>query len=333
MRRREILTLLAGAATGVPGGLAAQPQPTAAGRLPVVGLLAIGRTDRQPSPPTRIVPSALAALGWIDGQNFRLAVREGTGDVESVMPLIDELVRMPADVLVVSGGTLVSRLVPATRTIPIVMAASAIDPVQAGWAESYARPGGNVTGLTLANDETIPKQVQLLKEAVPAIAHVGFIKTRSNPVTQEIAEIGQKAAAAIDMKASLGLVEEVGEVEPEIDRLRREGVNALLVVADPIIDNFREHIAEAAIARGLPTAGQISFYADAGFLVTYAPVLSAIHRRAAIFADRILRGAKAADLPIERPTKFVFALNLKTAKRIGIIVSPTLLSLADEVIE
>ena len=279
------------------------------------------------------MPSALAALGWIDGQNFRLAVREGTGDVESVMPLIDELVRMPADVLVVSGGTVVSRLVPATRTIPIVMAASAIDPVQAGWAESYARPGGNVTGLTLANDETIPKQVQLLKEAVPAIAHVGFIKTRSNPVTQEIAEIGQKAAAAIDMKASLGLVEEVGEVEPEIDRLRREGVNALLVVADPVIDNFREHIAEAAIARGLPTAGQISFYANAGFLVTYAPVLSAIHRRAAIFADRILRGAKAADLPIERPTKFVFALNLKTAKRIGIIVSPTLLSLADEVIE
>jgi putative tryptophan/tyrosine transport system substrate-binding protein len=307
MRRREILTLLAGAAAGVPGGLAAQPQLTAAGRLPVVGLLAIGRTDRQPSPPTRIVPSALAALGWIDGQNFRLAVREGTGDVESVMPLIDELVRMPADVLVVSGGTVVSRLVPATRTIPIVMAASAIDPVQAGWAERYARPGGNVTGLTLANDETIPKQVQLLKEAVPAIAHVGFIKTRSNPVTQEIAEIGQKAAAAIDMKASLGLVEEVGEVEPEIDRLRREGVNALLVVADPIIDNFREHIAEAAIARGLPTAGQISFYADAGFLVTYAPVLSAIHRRAAIFADRILRGAKAADLPIERPTKFAAA--------------------------
>src|SRR5215207_4771067 len=97
-----------------------------------VGLLAIGRTDRQPSPPTLIVRSALAALGWIDGQNFRLAVREGTGHVESVMPLIDELVRMPADVLVVSGGTVVSRLVPATRTIPIVMAASAIDPVRAG---------------------------------------------------------------------------------------------------------------------------------------------------------------------------------------------------------
>ncbi|HKH34758.1 MAG TPA: ABC transporter substrate-binding protein [Beijerinckiaceae bacterium] len=333
MRRREILTLLAGAAAGVPGDLAAQPQPAGAGRLPVVGLLAIGRTDRQPSPSTRIVPSALAALGWTEGHNFRLVVREGNGHLESVTPLIEELLQMQADVIVASGATVVSRLAPATRTVPIIMAASSIDPVRAGWAASYASPGGNVTGLTLANDEIVPKQVQLLKDAIPAIRHVGFVKTRSNPVTQEIADIGQKTAAAMEMKASLGLVEEAQDVEPEIDRLRSEGVDALLVVADPIIDNFRERIAEAAIARDLPTAGQISFYADAGFLLTYAPVLSAIHRRAAIFADRILRGAKAADLPIERPSKFVFALNLKTAKRIGLIVSPTLLSLADEVIE
>jgi putative tryptophan/tyrosine transport system substrate-binding protein len=332
MRRREILTLLAGAA-GMPGDLAAQPQPAGAGRLPVVGLLAIGRTDRQPSPSTRIVPSALAALGWTESYNFRLVAREGNGHLESVTPLIEELLRMPADVIVASGATVVSRLVPATRTVPIIMAASSIDPVRAGWAASYARPGGNVTGLTLANDEIIPKQVQLLKEAVPAIRHVGFVKTRSNPVTQEIADIGQNAAAVMQMKASLGLVEEAQDVESEIDRLRSEGVDALLVVADPIIDNLRERIAEVAIARGLPTAGQISFYADAGFLLTYAPVLSAIHRRAAIFADRILRGAKAADLPIERPSKFVFALNLNTAKRMGLIVSPTLLSLADEVIE
>jgi putative ABC transport system substrate-binding protein len=332
VRRRDVLALFAGAAACAPGELAAQPL-AGAGPLPVVGILAIGRFDGQPSPSTRVVPSALAALGWAEGQNFRLVVREGNGHLESVMPLIEEFVRMPADLVVASGATVVSRLAPATRTIPIIMAASSIDPVRAGWAASYARPGGNVTGLTLANDETIPKQVQLLKEAVPATRHIGFIKTRSNPVTQEIADIGQATAAAMDMKASLGLVEEAQDVEPEIDRLRREGVDALLVVADPIIDNLRERIAEAAIMRGLPTAGQISFYADAGFLLTYAPVLSAIHRRAAIFADRILRGAKAADLPIERPSKFVFALNLKTAKRMGLIVSPTLLSLADEVVE
>jgi len=332
VRRREFITLLAGAAAGAPGELTAQPV-AGAGHLPVVGILAIGRFDGQPSPVTRVVPSALAALGWTEGQNFRLVVREGNGHLESVMPLIEELVRIPADLVIASGATVVSRLAPATRTIPIIMAASAIDPVRAGWATSYARPGGNVTGLTLANDEIIPKQVQLLKEAVPRIRHVGFIKTRSNPVTHEIADIGQATAAAMDMKASLGLVQEAQDVEPEIDRLRREGVDALLVVADPIIDNLRERIAEAAIARGLPTAGQISFYADAGFLLTYAPVLSAIHRRAAVFADRILGGAKAADLPIERPNKFVFALNLKTAKRMGLIVSPTLLSLADEVIE
>jgi len=270
VRRRQVLALLAGAAAGAPGKLAAQPL-AGAGRLPVVSILAIGRIDRQPSPSTRVVPSALAALGWTDGQNFRLVVQEGNGHLESVMPLIEELVRIPADVVVASGATIVSRLAPATRTIPIIMAASSIDPVRAGWAVSYARPGGNVTGLTLANDETIPKQVQLLKEAVPTIRHVGFVKTRSNPVTQEIAGIGQTTAAAMDIKASLGLVEEAQDVEPEIERLRSEGVDALLVVADPIIDNLRERIAEAAITRGLPTAGQISFYADAGFLLTYAP--------------------------------------------------------------
>src|SRR5829696_5228992 len=245
MRRRHILTLLAGAAASVPGGVMAQSQP-AAGRLPVCGLLAIARTDRQPSPSIRVVRSALAALGWADGENFRLVVREGNGHADSVTPLIEELVRLPADVVVASGATIVSRLAPATRTVPIIMAASSIDPVRAGWATSYASPGGNVTGLTLANDEIVPKQVQLLKDAIPTIRHVGFVKTRSNPVTQEIAEIGQKTAAAMDMKASLGLVEEAQDVEPEIDRLRREGVDALLVVADPIIDNLREQIAEAA---------------------------------------------------------------------------------------
>ena len=131
MRRRDILTLLAGAAASVPGGVMAQSQP-GAGRLPVVGLLAIGRTDRQPSPSTRIVPSVLAALGWADGENLRLVVREGNGHADSVTPLIKELVRLPADVIVASGATIVSRLAPATRTVPIIMAASSIDPVRAG---------------------------------------------------------------------------------------------------------------------------------------------------------------------------------------------------------
>jgi len=119
VRRRQVLALLAGAAAGAPGKLAAQPL-AGAGRLPVVGILAIGRIDRQPSPSTRVVPSALAALGWTDGQNFRLVVQEGNGHLESVMPLIEELVRIPADVVVASGATIVSRLAPATGTIPII---------------------------------------------------------------------------------------------------------------------------------------------------------------------------------------------------------------------
>jgi putative ABC transport system substrate-binding protein len=222
----------------------------------------------------RIVPSALAALGWTDGEKLRLVVREGDGHADSVTPLIEELLRIPTDVIVASGATIVSRLAPATRTVPIIMAASSIDPVRAGWAASYASPGGNVTGLTLANDEIVPKQVQLLKDAVPRIRHIGFIKTRSNPVTQEIAEIGQATAAAMEMKASLGLIEQAQDVEPEIDRLRREGVDALLVVADPSIDNLRERIAEAGwlsvIAKGTLSPVEVSVHDLAPLAATIA---------------------------------------------------------------
>ena len=303
-------------------------------RLPVVGLLAVGRPDGQPSPVARVIPSALAALGWKDGQNFRLLVREGNGEFDSLEPLMDELLRTPVDVIVAASGIVTSRLVAHTRSIPIVMSASGVDPVQAGWAESYARPGSNVTGLTLSNDEAIPKLVQLLKEAAPNMKQLGFLKTRSNTTTtQKILDIGRTAAVAIGIKTHVGLVEDIGEVEGELERLHQEGIDALIVLADPVIDNFRERIAEAAIERELPTAGQVSFYADAGFLLTYAPGLSAIHRRAAIFVDRILRGARPADLPIERPSKLLFTLNLKTARRMNLTVSPTLLSLADEVIE
>ena len=193
-------------------------------RLPVVGLLAVGRPDGQPSPVARVIPSALAALGWKDGQNFRLLVREGNGEFDSLEPLMDELLRTPVDVIVAASGIVTSRLLAHTRSIPIVMSASGVDPVQAGWAESYARPGSNVTGLTLSNDEAIPKLVQLLKEAAPNMKQLGFLKTRSNTTTtQKILDIGRTAAVAIGIKTHVGLVEDIGEVEGELERLHRAG--------------------------------------------------------------------------------------------------------------
>ena len=135
------------------------------------------------------------------------------------------------------------------------------------------------------------------------------------------------------LRASIGLVAGVMEVEPEIDRLRAEGADALLVLADPAIDNFRRQVAELAIQHRLPSAGQLTVYASAGFLITYAADLNAIHRRAAVYVDRILRGDRPGDLPIENPSKFVLTLNLNTARRMELIIPPGLLSLVDEVIE
>lgn len=330
MRRRDIIAGLT-ATAACPGSILAQSQSTPRGRPPfIVGVLAVGGPDSHSG---NIVPSALAALGWVDGRNIRLLVREGNGDIESLTPLIDELVGLPADVVVARGGAVVAKLLERRGAPPVVMSATSLDPVRAGWARSYAKPDGNVTGLTLANDEAINKQLQLLKHASPGVTHVGLLKTRGYTTTDEFASTGLEAARAMGLRASIGLVAGVMEVEPEIDRLRTEGADALLVLADPVMDNFRRQVAEVAIQRRLPSAGQLTVYASAGFLITYAADLNAIHRRAAVYVDRILRGDRPGDLPIERPSKFVLTLNLNTARRMELIIPPGLLSLVDEVIE
>src|SRR5215217_3794318 len=164
MRRRDIIAGLT-ATAACPGSILAQSQSTPRGRPPfIVGVLAVGGPDSHSG---NIVPSALAALGWVDGRNIRLLVREGNGDIESLTPLIDELVGLPADVVVARGGAVIAKLLERTGAPPVVMSATSLDPVRAGWARSYAKPDGNVTGLTLANDEAINKQLQLLKHASP----------------------------------------------------------------------------------------------------------------------------------------------------------------------
>jgi len=330
MRRRDVIAGFSASATVWPGFTLAQSSPTPIGRLPIVGVLAVGGSEMVSN---SVILSALAALGWVDGRNTRIAVREGDGRIESLTPFIHELLNMPADVIVARGGLVAGKLLEATRTTPIVVSATSLDPVRLGWAESYAKPARNVTGLTLANDEAISKQVQLLKYANPRLRHLALLKTRGNPWADDLVTAGKAAASEMGLRASFGLIAAASEVEPEIDRLRNEGVEGLLALADPVIDNFRRDIAEAAIKRRLLSAGQISVYARAGFLITYAADFNTMHRRAAVYVDRILKGERPGDLPIERPSKFVFTLNLDTARRMDLVISPTLLSLADEVIE
>lgn len=184
MRRRDVLRAVPAGAFGLLGSRAwAQ-----ASFLPRIGVVVVGRFDGRPAPLVGTIGPALASLGWIDGHTARVLVRDAQGRLDQLAPLIEELARVPVDVLVVGGATVAQEAVRVTQDIPIIVSGTGIDPVRAGWAESYARPGGNVTGLTLANDEVIDKQLEILRTAAPNMSHIGILATRANAATEPTAD-------------------------------------------------------------------------------------------------------------------------------------------------
>jgi putative ABC transport system substrate-binding protein len=330
MRRREAFWGLLAAPLLVRSGWS---QPA---RVPTVALLTVGRPEGpgDPSGPMHeTVRTALADLGWIDGQTVRLEVAHARGRIHDLGGIVEELARKQVDVIVAGGGTVTAASFKATRTIPIVMAASAFDPVHAGWAESYARPGRNVTGLTFATDDAVGKQLELLKKVAPGVGRVALLRTRGNLANAGIVERARSVAPQVGLETTIGDIGSADEVESTIQKLRNEGAEAVLAVVDPAMDNLRNRIAAVAIPLRMPTVGQLPFYAEAGFLITYAADLRLLHRRSAEYVDRILKGAKPGDIPIERPTKFLFTLNARTARAMNLAIDPTVLALADEVIE
>lgn len=281
----------------------------------------------------RTAAATLRDLGWIDGQNLRLEVVSAEGRLDRLPQLARDVVARAPTVIMTQGGTVTAAMMDATRDLPIVMGTSAFDPVERGWARSYGRPGGNLTGITFVADEAVDKQLELLKEAAPRIRHVGLLRTRGNDATRSILSRAQATAPRLGLRADVADVDGEDGVEPAIQVLRNTGADALLPIVDPIMDGLRRRIAEVAIQYRMPSAAQIGYYASAGILITYAADLTDLHRRSTAYVDRILRGAAPGELPIERPTKFTFTLNLRTARAIGLDVSPNLLARADEVIE
>lgn len=325
MRRREVL--IGVALLSATRSAAAQER-----RRPLVAIIILGR----PSAEFGIhltAPAALSDLGWVDGRNIQIETHDAQGRLADLRPLVEEVVRRKPDVIMAGGGTVTSEAAAATREIPIVMSASAFDPVERGWADSYSRPGRNVTGLTFAADEVVDKQLELLKEVAPEVRHVGLLRTRANEANRAIVERAEATALRLGLLTTIAEIAAADEIEPTIERLRRTGVDALLQIVDPVMDGLRDRVADAAIRHRLPSAGQLSFYARSGFLVTYAADLRALHVKASDYVDRILRGAKPGELPIERPSRFTFILNLRTARAMGLTIPPTLLARADEVIE
>jgi len=304
-----------------------------AGKVSRIGWLSAGfpRPDRDP--PVDAFRQGLRELGYVEGQNLVIEYRGAEGRDERLPDLAAELVRLHVDVLVAVGPIATRAAQHATRTLPIVMTGTA-DPVGAGFVASLARPGGNITGVSLLMAELPGKRLELLKETVPQSTRVAVLANPDNPVYEALRNNLTVAARALGLHLHVVEVHSADELDPAFAAVTREGADALMVLSDPaLMDNLRGRVADLAATHRLPAMYNWKMYVEAGGLMSYGPSLPERHRRAATYVDKLLKGANPADLPVEQPTKFELVINLKTAKALGLTVPPTILFQADEVIQ
>ena len=278
---------------------------------------------------------ALRELGYIEGQNIAIEYRYAEGKNDRLPGLATELVRLKVDIIVVAAGDVTIRAAKnATKTIPIVMTGQGTDPVRAGLVESLARPGGNVTGLTVLNRELGGKRLELLKEAVPKLARVAVLYDPASPGLHEVKEILPADARALKLTIQpweIRAVDDFEKVFAALNKQRPDGLYAL--TAGPVMRPNRKRIVDFALKSRLPSMCGSRETVEAGCLMSYSADLADGYRRVAIFVDKILKGASPADLPVEQPTKFQFVINLQTAKQIGLTIPPNVLARADKVIK
>jgi ABC-type uncharacterized transport system substrate-binding protein len=322
-RRRFLLIWLAGAfAVSLAGE--AQTQ----GRRPHVGLL----NAATPGRPEAAFRASLQALGYADGKNLVIGSRFAQGRAERLPALARELLAEKPDVIVTFGTTAAQAAKAVTTTTPIVMALAG-DPIAAGLAASLARPGGNITGLSLATPELAGKRVELLREALPSLTRItvlGDLLHAPRPVEVRHVENAARTLGVTVALVEFTRAEDLDRALREVAHMRPEG---LLVVNSALTATHRSRIIDSALKARIPVVSSTAEWAVAGALIIYAPSVIESCRRAAAYVDKILKGAKAGDLPIEQPTKFELVINLKTAKALGLTIPPSLLARADQVIE
>jgi putative tryptophan/tyrosine transport system substrate-binding protein len=276
---------------------------------------------------------ALGALGYVEGRDFIAEVRLGERKPGAVDILAADLVDRKVDVIIAAGDTAIRAARRATTTIPIVMVAGG-DAVAAGLAASLARPGGNVTGMTFLTSELAGKRLALLKEAVPAASRIAVLWNPENPGGPPDYRALQSAAELLKVTVQSFEVRKVGDFEQAFKLMTEARVQAVIALTDPVTSNFAgKVIADLAMKHRLPLVCDLSEFAHTGALLSYGPSLRAMAQRSAVFVDKILKGAKAADLPIEQPTKFDLTVNVKTAGALGLTIPPSLLARADDVID
>jgi len=324
MRRREFITLVGGTVATWPlTAHAQQPAP-----MPVIGFLGADAAGWRPW--TDAFVARLSELGWIEGRTIAIEYRWTEGRPERVAEIAAEFVRLKVDVIV-SNGPSVAILKQATAIIPIVFAI-ALDPVGGGLVASLARPGGNVTGLSVQQSDIAGKRLELLRELVPRLRRLAIMINVGYPsAVLEMGEV-QVAARALGLEVAPREIRRAEDIAPAFEALGAQA-DALYVVQDALTVANYTRIITLALGARLPTIVGARNFVQAGALMSYGPDFPALFRRAAELVDKILHGTKAGDIPVEQPTKFDLAINLTTAKALGLTVPPTLLATADEVIE
>jgi putative ABC transport system substrate-binding protein len=329
MRRREFVTLIGGAALWPLTAQGQQPE-----RMRRIGVLPGGgdTDDPRSQPNISAFLQALQQLGWADGRNVKIDYRWPAGDADKARKYAAELVALAPEVIVTISSTNMTALLQATRTVPIVFVAVA-DPVGAGYVDSLSRPGGNATGFLLFDYSLSTKWLELLKEVAPGVKRAAVL--RDPTISSGPAQFGviQAAAPSLRVEVSPVNVHDASEIERGVTAFARSGNGGLIVTGSPLSLVHREVIIALSARHKLPAMYFLRQFVTDGGLISYGPNVPDQARRAAGYVDRILKGEKPTDLPVQAPTKYELLINLKTAKALGLEVPQTLLALADEVIE
>jgi putative ABC transport system substrate-binding protein len=330
MRRREVIALLVSGVVAWPTVGRAQQSD----RMRRIGVLMnLGSDDPQSKVRIAAFIQGLQQLGWTDGSDIRIETRWSMGDPDRARRYATELVTLAPDVILADGGTTVGPLQHVTRTVPVIFV-NVTDPVAAGFVDNLARPGGNASGFTLFEYAISAKWLELLKEIAPAVTRVAvFYNPALASGRGQLSEI-QAGARSLNMELHPVDLHDTSEIERTVAAFAGSSSNSgLLVTANSLADLHREIIITLAARSRLVAIYPFRYYATSGGLISYGPDLVDPYRRAAAYVDRILKGEKPADLPVQAPTKYLLTINLKTAKTLGLTVPPSLLARADEVIE
>jgi putative ABC transport system substrate-binding protein len=329
MKRREFIALLAGAV--VSGPLGALAQQADRGRRIAV-MISLAESDPEAQANLLALREGLRQLGWIEGRNIQIDCRWGVGDPGRARAAVKDLLALSPDVIMPATTQMLAAVKEAHGSVPVVFV-NISDPVGTGFVDSLARPGGNVTGFTNFEYGTGEKWVQTLKELAPGIKRTAIIANPKNPNTALYLRAIETATAALGLQLTVSPVNDAADIERTIETLARTPEGSLLVMPDPLTITNRDLIVALAARYRLPAAYPYRLFAVSGGLLSYGIDRVDLYRRAATYVDRVPKGAKAGDLPIQQPTKFELVINLKTAKELGLTVPLPLLGRADEVIE